>query len=130
MLERQPPSAIEHEVAAHLRHIDLFRVPDLARQGKAHVFPHDMRRCDGHETTASEAEMSITLPFGVGKPQKGMTEVLGETFEVFGMSKGDHCDLSERLSDLLVEPPQLREMLLTIESTEVAKQNQNCWASK
>ena len=59
-----------------------------------------------------------------------MAQVLGETFEVFGSSKRDHRDSSVRRRDLLVELPQLREMLLAVESTEVAQQNQHGWAPK
>lgn len=87
VLERQRSAAIKHEIASHLRNIHLLGMPDLARQCEADVIPHDTGRSYGHETSPSEAELFVTPPFGIGKPEIGMTHVLGKTFEVFGTSK-------------------------------------------
>src|SRR5579859_3368958 len=54
-----------------------------------------------------------------------MPGALGETLQVIGGGERDHRDPAVPALDLLVELPQLREMLLAEESTEVAKQDQN-----
>lgn len=129
VLERQRATAIKHEIAPHLRNIHLLGMPDLARQCEADVIPHDTGRSYGRETSPSEAELFVTPPFGISKPDIRMTQVLGKTFEVVGTSKRDHRDSSLQSRDLLVELAQLREMLLAVKSTEITQQDQNCWAS-
>ena len=54
-----------------------------------------------------------------------MSKAIGEGFEVLWAGKRDHCDFPLPPLDLLVKFPQLREMLLAIESTEVAEEHQN-----
>jgi len=54
-----------------------------------------------------------------------MSKAIGEGFEVLWAGKRDHCDFPLPPVDLLVKFPQLREMLLAIESTEVAEEHQN-----
>jgi hypothetical protein len=49
---------------------------------------------------------------------------------VVRVGKRDHRHPPLRCGNLLVVLPQLREMLLAIESTEVAEEDQNGWAPK
>ena len=56
--------------------------------------------------------------------------MLGEALEMVGTSKGDDGDLALQVHDLPVELPQLREVLLAVESTEIAQQNQDCWTAQ
>lgn len=54
-----------------------------------------------------------------------MAQVRGEAFEMVRATKRDDGDLSVQVRYLPVELPQLREMLLAIESTQIPEQNQN-----
>jgi hypothetical protein len=51
--------------------------------------------------------------------------MVGEAPEMIRSSKGNDGDLSVVLRNLPVELPQLRKMLLAIESTQVPEQNQD-----
>jgi hypothetical protein len=59
-----------------------------------------------------------------------MGHAFSESLEVAWTRERDHSDPSVQFRDLPVEVPQLREMLLAVESTEVAEENQNGWAPK
>jgi hypothetical protein len=54
-----------------------------------------------------------------------MPAVFGEALELIRCCKRDHGYPPLQLCDLLVVLPQLREVLLAEESTQVAEQNQN-----
>ena len=54
-----------------------------------------------------------------------MSKPIGESFQATGIGKGDHRYPPLLLLDLVVELAQLREMLLAVESTQVAEENQN-----
>ena len=54
-----------------------------------------------------------------------MAQVRGEALEMVWATKRDDGDLSVQVRYLPIELPQPREMLLAIESTQVAEQNQN-----
>jgi len=130
MSEGQVAAAIEYEVATHLRDVELFRMPDPSPQDEANVAPYCARRRDCGETPAPETQSPIAQPPGVSEPQKRMSGAFGEALQVVRTGKGDHRYPPLRLGDLLVELPQLREMFLAVESTEVAKQNQNRRSAK
>ena len=51
--------------------------------------------------------------------------MLGKSPYEIRTGERDDGDLATVLGDLLVELPQLREMLLAVKSTEVAQQNQD-----
>ncbi len=74
---------------------------------------------------SSEPDASITPALGIGKPEVGMPQIVGEALEMVRTSKRDDGDLSVQLRYLLAELPELREELLAVELTEVAEQNQN-----
>ena len=123
--ERQLSMAIEHEIAAHLRQVQLLGMPDLSAHGETYVAPDRPRWSNGPRPSPSEPEASVAPAIRVGKPQVGMSQMFGEALEMARTSKRDDSDPSVELRYLPVELPQLREMLLAIESTEVAKQDQN-----
>ena len=130
MIEREVPVAIEHEITALLGHVQLLGMPDLSAQGETYVAPNRPWRGDGPKPHPSEPEASVALTLGIGKPQVGVSQMLGEALEMVRTSKRDDGHLSLQLRDLSVELPQLREMLLAVESTEVAQQNQNGWTAQ
>jgi hypothetical protein len=123
--QRQVSIPIEDEVATHLRQVELLRTPGLSPQDETDVAPDRpwWRNC--HWATAPKAQMLVTDALGVGKPQEGMPGAFGEALQLIGLGKRDHCHSAPLALDLLVELPQLREMLLAEESTKVAEQNQD-----
>ena len=123
MFERQVSVSIEDEVAAHLRHVQLLGMPDLSAQGETYVVPNHPRWGDGPKPSPSEPKASVTPALGVGEPPVWMSQMLGEALEMVRTSKGDDGNLSVELRDLPVELSQLREMLLTIKSTQIAEQH-------
>lgn len=125
MTEAELSTSIENEIAAHLRHVQLLGMPDLAPKGEANVGPNHPWRSDGRKAFTPELQASVAPTFRIGEPQVGMAQVRGEAFEMVRATKRDDGDLSIQVRYLLVELPQLREMLLAIESTQVAEQNQN-----
>jgi hypothetical protein len=123
--QRQVPIAIEDEVATHLRQVELLRTPGLSSQDETDVAPHRPRRRNCYWATAPKAKMPVTDALGIGKPQERMPGAFGEALQLIGVGKRDHCHSAPPTRDLLIELPQLREMLLAEESTEVAEQNQD-----
>ena len=119
--EREVSLGIEYEVASHLRDVELLGMPGLALENKADVAPDDARWCDRGYTPPPETEALVRPAVGIGQPEKGMPKVLGEAFQMAGTGKRHHGNAPLERCDLLVELPQLREMLLTVESTEVAQ---------
>jgi hypothetical protein len=123
--EGQLPISIEHEVAAHLRHVQLLGMPDLSTQSETYVAPDRPRWSDSQKPFSSEPEASIAPALGIGEPQVLMAQALCEALEMVRTGKRDDGDLSIQLRYLPVELPQLREMLLAVESTQVPEQNQD-----
>ena len=130
MSEGEVSVSIEDEVAAHLGHVQLLGMPDLSAQRETYVAPNRPRWRDGPKPSPAQPKASVALALGIGKPHIGVSQVLGEALEMVRTSKGDDGHLSLRLRDLSVELPQLREMLLAVESTEVAQQNQDGWTAQ
>ncbi len=97
MPECQLSISIEHEVAAHLRHIQLLGMPDLSAQGESYVAPDRPRWCDSQKPFSSEPEASIAPALGIGKPQVGMPQMVGEALEMVRTSKRDDGDVSVQL---------------------------------
>lgn len=126
MFERHVTEAIEHQIAAHLRHIPMLGMPDLSLQCETGVVPQDSGRDHGQKTPASKSQTSITLAFRIGQPEIRMPQALSEVFEAVRPGKRDHRDLPVQRSDFVIELPQLRDVLQAVESTEVAQQNQDC----
>lgn len=130
MPEGESSLPIEHEIAAHLGEVELLRMPHPPAQDEPDVAPDHARRRDGHETPSRETESPIAEPVRVGEPEKWMPKVLGKALEVVGLGKRDHRDLAMPRRNLLVKLPQLREVLLAVESTEVAEHDQNRGAAE
>ena len=125
MFERQVSGSIEDEITAHLGHVQLLGMPDLSAQREAHVAPNCSKWRDGAKPSAAEPKTSVALALGIGEPQVGVSRAIGEASEVVRTCKGNDDDLSPQLRDLSVVLPQLRDVLLAIESTEVAQQNED-----
>ena len=126
MSQGQVAARIEHEVAPHLRHIQLLGMPAPSSQRKKDVAPDHPRGHDGEKTFPSQAEPLVRPSLGVGKPKVWrMPQMLGKSPYEIRTGERDDGDLATVLGDLLVELPQLREMLLAVKSTEVAQQNQD-----
>ena len=130
VIEHEFPVTIEDEVPAHLRHVQLLGMPDLSAQGKTYVAPNRPWRRDGPKPSPSEPKASVALALGIGKPHVGVSQVVGEALEMVRTSKRDDGHLSLQLGDLPVVLPQLRDVLLAVESTEVAQQNQDGWTAQ
>ena len=130
MSEGEVSVSIEDEVAAHLGHVQLLGMPDLSAQRETYVAPNRPRWRDGPKPSPAQPKASVALALGIGKPHIGVSQVLGEALEMVGTSKGDDGDLAFEVHDLPVELPQLREVLLAVESTEIAQQNQNGWTAQ
>jgi len=66
--EREVSIPIEDEVTTHLRHIELFRVPDLPPQEKANVAPDRAWWRDRRKTPPPETQTLIARSFGIREP--------------------------------------------------------------
>lgn len=124
-MEREVSVAIEYEIAAHLRDVQLFRTPELTSENQAHVTPDHARRRDRIETLALKTQAGIAGSTRIGKPDIWMPKMSSEALELVRTRERDHHHSSMQPGYLLVELPQLREMLLAEESTEVAQQDQD-----
>src|SRR5579859_1289417 len=116
---------IEDEVATHLRQVQLLRTPGPSPEDETYVAPDRPWRRNCHWAAATNTQTLVAEALGIGKPQERMPGALGETLQVIGGGKRDHRDPAVPALDLPVELPQLREMLLAEESTEVAEQDQD-----
>ena len=108
---------VEDEVSAHLRPVELLRTPEPSPQDPSSVAPDHARRGDREQSPPSWPEMFVALSLGVGEPQIGMTQVLRKAPQVARAGKRDYRHAPIEPGDLPIELPQLREMLLAIEST-------------
>jgi len=122
--------AIEYKVTAHLGKVELLWSPDPSPDDQPDVAPDGARGCDCSQTPTLGSEALIAGAFWIGEPEKRMAQAIGEGFEMYGAGERDHRDPPLARRNLLIELPQLREMLLAVESTEVAQQHQNGWAPK
>ena len=125
MREGEVPVAVEDEITAHLGYVHLLRTPDLAAEDESNVAPDHARRSHGGETFAPRTQPRVADTLRIREPDIGMAEVCRETFQLGGTGERDHRNTAIRPGDLLVVPPQLREMFLAEESTQVAEQDQN-----
>ena len=127
MSKGQLPSAVKHKISAHLRQVELLRMPDLAVQGEDDVAPHRAGRCDSKNSTAAEPESPVANAIRVGEPEKRMAQMPSEALDVVWAGKRNDSNPSLQPLDLRVELPQLREMLQAEQSTQVAEQDQDRW---
>src|SRR6266851_6582240 len=130
MAERYVPVAVEYEVTAHLRDIELLRMPELPSQHEPDIAGHDTRWRDREETPPLKTQMAVTQAPGIGKPEVRMPQGIREALEVVRAGKRDDCNPPVGFRDLLFEFSQLREVLLAEESTKVSEEDQNRWAPK
>jgi hypothetical protein len=68
MTEGEISVAIEHEVTAHLRQVELLGMPDLPAQSKADVTPDRARRRNREQTSPSKTQARVALALGIGEP--------------------------------------------------------------
>src|SRR5216684_1025306 len=74
MAERYVPVAVEYEVTAHLRDIELLRMPELPSQHEPDIAGHDTRWRDREETPPLKTQMAVTQAPGIGKPEVLLAE--------------------------------------------------------
>ena len=108
MPEGQLSISIEHEVAAHLRHVQLLGMPDLSAQGETYVTPNRPWWRDRQNASPPEPEAPVGAAFRIGEPQVRIARALREALEMVRTSKRDDGDLSIQLHYLPIELPQLR----------------------
>src|SRR5713226_780275 len=66
--EREVSVPIEDEVTAHLRQVELLRMPDPSPQDQTDVTPHRARRRDCSNTPASRTQTVVAEALGIGEP--------------------------------------------------------------
>jgi hypothetical protein len=123
--ERQVSIPIEDEGTTHPRQVELLRTPHPSPQDEADVAPDRTWWRDCHGAAAPKTPAPVAEALGIGQPEKGVTQAFSEALQLIGGGKRDHRHPPFQLCNLRVELPQLREMLLAEESTQVAKKNQD-----
>ena len=89
MGHRQHPLRVEHEVRAQLPEVRLLREPGPPAQGRIGV-PPDVGEAERVEQPASaDVQGAVAAALRVGEPEVGMTESVGEAFDVLRRREGD-----------------------------------------
>ncbi len=125
MAKGEVAGPVKDEIPSYLGQVELLGMPDLATEGDLDVLPDNPWRRDRPETAPVSPNGVVAEPFRIRQPQVGMPQVASEAGDVIGARERDDRDPASQGFDLVDVVPQLREMLLAIESTQITEQDQD-----
>lgn len=80
---------------------------------------------DRGQAAPPSSKPSVAYPRRIGEPQVRVPQVASEAGDVIGARERDDRDPASPSLDLVDVVPQLREVLLAVDSTEVTEQDQD-----